>query len=112
MASSSSSAALSEYLFSRLKADVSFLSSQSLLDPESKDIIIQRLDRAAARQRDAISNAQTGVQAITSQLAGVAVGTGIGRLPPPLPASQVATVPGSGGDGIERAKALWSYSGR
>ncbi|CAD6576059.1 MAG: hypothetical protein CYPHOPRED_005860 [Cyphobasidiales sp. Tagirdzhanova-0007] len=95
-------AALSDHLFSRISADVSFLSSQSLLDAEAADAILRQLDDAAARLRTGGIGQTPGQGFVTS--------VAQGRVPPPLP-PQSGVKQSNSSNGRERAEALWTYSG-
>ena len=103
----SSSTSLSAYLFQRIKADLDYLHSQSLLDSGARDAIVLQLDAAAARS----GSTHGGVPALSNQLSGVSFA--------PSPSPQPSNLSGPPApparheehhDSRDRARALWNYA--
>merc|ERR1711939_662474 len=101
-----SAAALSGYLFERIRRDLDFLHSQGLLDNNGHHAILSQLDSAAARSRSSGGSGSAhdndAALALASQFSSaVVLSSNADRAPHPQQHQ----------DGRERAKALWNYSG-
>lgn len=105
MSAPASSSALSSYLFQRVKADIEFLRSQSLIDDGARNAINLQLDAAAAR-----SGSMNGIGALSGQLSAVSVSTPSPQLRDPAPPLPPPTTNHPAQDTRDRAKALWNYA--
>lgn len=111
-------AAFSEYLFQRIREDVLFLHSQSLIDDQDRDAILTRIDGAASGSRSGSGSRSTSTPSSAHPVhpapsTSTSTSTSVDAL-----ANQLGTVavsrpqPATGAPEVERAKALWNYTGR